>query len=131
MPDQRKPFVYVASPYTNGDPAINTHFQCRIFNEMMDDGIVWPYIPLLSHFQHTIFPRQYQDWTDWDNAAIDHFGFDACLRLNATHEDWYLEEQSSGADAEVKRFEAMDIPVFYTRSVLYAWATKQARRESA
>ncbi len=72
-----KHFVYIASPYTKGDPAMNTHFQCKIFNEMLGDGVVLPYIPLLSHFQHTLFPRHYQDWIDYDNSVILTGCFDA------------------------------------------------------
>lgn len=34
----RKPIVYIASPYTGGDVAINTHFQCRVFDQLLEDG---------------------------------------------------------------------------------------------
>jgi hypothetical protein len=52
----KKPIVYIASAYTKGDPAVNVHFQCKIFDELLGDGVVWPYAPLVSHFQHTVFP---------------------------------------------------------------------------
>lgn len=132
MSDNIKPFVYIASPYTNGDPAINARFQCRIFDEMMDDGIAWPCIPLLLHYQHMLFPRHDQNWIDYEVAVIKRFGFDACLRLDATYEDWYLQEKSPGADAEVKLFKSMKIPVFYTKTDLYGWVfnEERARRES-
>lgn len=76
-----KPTVYIASPYTGGDVAINTHYQCRIFDKLLDDGKVLPVAPLWSHFQHTAFPRKYQDWIDYDQAMLPLY--DACLRLNA------------------------------------------------
>ena len=115
-----KPIVYIASPYTRGDQAVNTHFQCKVFHELMNDGIVWPFVPLWSHFQHAIFPRRHQDWIDYDLALLPRF--DACLRLNAVlPEIGYLQKESSGADGEVAAFEAMRKPVFYSKEELYAW----------
>ena len=115
-----KPIVYIASPYTKKDPAINTHFQCKVFNELMDDGKVWPVAPLWTHFQHTLFPRPYQDWIAY-NKALLHL-YDACLRLNAKiHELDYLQSDSSGADGEVEYFKSVGKPIFYSISSLYEW----------
>jgi hypothetical protein len=116
-----RPFVYIASPYTQGDVAINTHFQCEIFNRLLDDGRVWPVAPLWAHFQHTIFPRPYQDWVAYDNAFL-HL-YDACLRVNPVYPDWnYQETRSSGAENEVKYFESAGKRVFTSIEELYAWA---------
>jgi hypothetical protein len=115
-----KPIVYIASPYTQGDVAINTHFQCEVFNRLMDDGRVWPVAPLWAHFQHTIFPRPYQDWVDYDNAFLKFY--DACLRVNPNYPDWnYKERRSRGADNEVKYFKAAGKHVFTSIEKLYAW----------
>lgn len=81
MSEVIKPVVYIASPYTKGDPAINAHFQCKMFDELLTEGKVWPFAPLWTHFQHTVFPRPYQDWTSYDNALLPRF--DACLRIAA------------------------------------------------
>jgi hypothetical protein len=116
----QKPVVYIASPYTKGDPAINTHFQCKIFNTLMDDGKVWPVVPLWTHFQHTIFPRPYEDWIEYDKALLPRY--DACLRLNAEIPELnYSESESSGADGEVAYFRSVDKPVFFTIEDLYKW----------
>jgi hypothetical protein len=117
-----KPIVYVASPYTKGDPAINTRFQCQIWDELMTDGIVWPVVPLWSHFQHAMFPRPYRDWIDYDLALLP--CYHACLRLDATCDvlpDYHISE-SSGADGEVAAFIKMGKPVFYDKQALYEWA---------
>ena len=121
-----KPLVYVASPYTKGDPSINTNFQCRVFDQLLTDGVVIPYIPLLTHFQHAVLPRHYQDWIDYDLDFIRAAGFDACLRLNATCDRLpdYRITDSSGADGEVKLFLSMNRPVFYGVEELYAWAKR-------
>ena len=118
-----RPIVYVASPYTQGDPAINTHFQCKIFDRLMSEGRVWPYMPLWSHFQHVVCPRPYQDWISYDNALLSRF--DACLRLNADLPDLnYFEDQSSGAEKEVQQFRDMSKPVFFSIEDLYGWLDK-------
>ena len=117
----KKPIVYIASPYTKGDSAVNTHFQCRVFDELMNAGKVWPVVPLWSHFQHIIFPRHYQDWIDYDLALIERY--DACLRMNAIHLPLgYEQKESSGADGEVAKFTELGKPVFYSINELYDWA---------
>jgi hypothetical protein len=103
---KRKPRVYLAS-------------QCKIFDRVLSDGIVTLYCPLWSHFQHTIFPRPYEDWIAYDNEILP--VFDACLRLNVQVGD-YVVSESSGADGEVAQFEAMGKPVFYSLEDLYTWA---------
>jgi hypothetical protein len=116
-----KPVVYVASPYTQGDPAINVRFQCLIFDQMLGDGIVLPVVPLWAHFQHTLFPRDYRDWLEYDLAMIPRY--DACLRLDAAHPTLgYKQSQSSGADSEVELFSQLGKPVFYLLSDCYKWA---------
>lgn len=90
----------------------------------MDGGLVWPVVPLWSHFQHTLFPRAYEDWIAYDLALLPRY--DACLRLNSEHPDLdYSESRSSGADREVAEFKRMGKPVFYSIEELYAWARKQ------
>src|SRR2546421_5982782 len=117
-PPTTRPVVYIASPYSKGDPAINTHFQCQVFDRLMNDGIVWPVAPLWSHFQHTMFPRKYQDWVAYDMAMIPRY--DACLRLNSEDSQLkYTEAQSSGADNEVAEFKRLGKPVFYSIEELY------------
>jgi hypothetical protein len=76
-----KPIVYVASSYTKGDVAVNVHFQCGIFDQLLTGGKVIPVVPLWSHFQHLLFPRPYQDWIDYDQALLKLY--DCCPRLSA------------------------------------------------
>lgn len=116
-----KPVIYIASPYSKGDPAMNTHFQCKMFDRMLTDGKVWPVAPLWSHFQHTVFPRPYRDWLTYDKALLPRY--DGCLRLTASLDNpKYSQSESSGADEEVAVFKAMGKPVFESLEGLYKWA---------
>jgi hypothetical protein len=116
----QKPTVYIASPYSKGDPAINAHFQCRIFDQLLTDGKVLPVAPLWSHFQHVLFPRPYQDWIDYDQSMLKLY--DCCLRLAATIlELGYVKFESTGADAEVAKFKELSKPVFFSIEDLYTW----------
>lgn len=116
----KKPIIYIASPYTSGDPAINVRFHCRIFDQLLTEGRVWPVAPLWTHFQHMLFPRPYKDWLEFDKALL-HL-YDGCLRLNAEQPELdYLEKESSGADGEVEAFKLMGKPVFYSIESLYKW----------
>ncbi len=116
-----KPLVYIASPYTKGDVGINTRFQCEMWNDMMNDGVVLPYAPLWSHFQHTLFPRPYEDWIGYDNEIMSRM--DALVRLNAKYGPTdYYEDESSGADNEVELARSLGLPVFFDLESLYIWA---------
>jgi hypothetical protein len=116
----KKPIIYIASPYTNGDPAINVRFQCRVFDQLLREGRVWPVAPLWTHFQHTLFPRHYEDWLEYDKALLPLY--DGCLRLNAEEPELnYIEKKSTGADGEVEAFKLMGKPVFYSVESLYEW----------
>jgi hypothetical protein len=129
MSQPSKPVVYIASAYTKGDVAINTRFQMEVFDRLMDEGKVWPFVPLWSHFQHLVFPRQYQDWIDYDLALLPRF--DACLRMKAVHPPLeYGQWVSSGADGEVAAFRRMGKPAFFSVEDLYEWVdTREATAE--
>lgn len=121
-----KPTVYIASPYTKGDVAVNVRFQCEIFDQLLSDGRVLPIAPLWSHFQHTLFPRNYQDWIKYDLEMLRLY--DVCLRLEARHEKIdYTNNLSSGADGEVEAFKQMNKPVFYSIDELYEWVDKNKK----
>ena len=124
-----KPWVYIASPYTRGDQALNVRYQHRIWHALLDMGCV-PIAPLWSHYQHLAFPRPYQDWIDYDNEIISRC--DACLRLDAKHDRLgYVQKGSSGADAEVLEFFAAGKPVFFRLSALEEWLAQEAGRRLA
>jgi hypothetical protein len=93
--------VYMASPYTKGDVAINVKAQLDCFDELANLGFA-PYAPLYSHFQHMAHPRPYEDWTKLDNEWV--LACNCLLRLPG---------ESTGADAEVALAKEHSIPVFY------------------
>lgn len=110
-----KPYVYVAGPYTKGDPAINTHCQCLIFDRLVRDNIVTPYIPLWSHYQHGVKPQPYQTWIRYDFEIIQSSLFDAILRCPAELPEMnYYQWDSSGADNEVQWFQDRNLPAIAT-----------------
>jgi hypothetical protein len=94
--------VYIASPYTKGDVAVNVKLQMDTFDELVDFGYV-PFCPLYYHFQHMAHPRPYEDWTilDLEWVAV----CDCLLRIGG---------ESEGADNEVKLAESKGIPVVYS-----------------
>ena len=122
MSNQRpsKPTVFIASPYTKGDPVMNANFQCRIFDRLLRDKLVLPVAPLWTHFQHVVFPRPYKDWIDYDQEMLKLY--DCCLRLNAELPELeYFQHESTGADAEVEAFQELGKPVFFSIEDLYEW----------
>ena len=117
-----KPWVYIASPYTKGDQALNVAFQMRTWDTLLSLGVV-PIAPLWTHFQHLAHPRRYQDWIDYDNELISRC--DVCLRVAAAvgvqGGGVYYQNDSLGADDEVAFFLRLGKPVFYSLSELDAW----------
>lgn len=120
-----RPWIYIASPYTKGDQAINTRFQMTIWDTLFALGFT-PIAPLWSHFQHLHTPRPYEDWVAYDNEIIRRC--DACLRLTATHgELGYMQHESSGADGEVRLFDRLGKPVFTSVYDLVRWKAEAER----
>lgn len=95
-------YVYVAGPYTNGDPVINTQKAIGMGEKLLALGYV-PFIPHLSHLWHLISPHDYQYWMDLDSYWL--FRCDALLRLPGS---------SQGADLEVLAAKERGIPVYYS-----------------
>lgn len=94
--------VYIASPYTKGDVAINVRKQINAFTILFNEGYI-PFAPLLSHFIHLVNPQAYDDWLEWDFAWLD-----TCDIV------WRLEGDSEGADKEVARAKEKGIKVVYS-----------------
>ena len=94
--------VYIASPYTIGDHAVNVKRQIDMVDELMNLGFV-PFAPLYSHFQHMVHPRPYTDWMKVDLIWVE--TCDCVLRLDG---------DSSGADDEVNHAHKVGNPVFYS-----------------
>lgn len=93
--------IYIASPYTIGDVAVNVRTQMIVADNLMNYGYC-PIIPLLSHFQHMHKPRDYEEW-----LRID---FEKLLRSDAVIR---LPGKSIGADREVVFAKENNIPVFF------------------
>lgn len=94
--------VYVASPYTKGDVAVNVRKSIDASEDLLNEGFI-PFSPLLTHFHHMIHPH---DWETWMMLDIEWLGAcDALLRLKG---------ESVGADMEVDFARENEIPVFYT-----------------
>lgn len=94
--------VYIASPYTKGDVAVNVKAQLDCADDLMSFGYA-PFAPLYSHFQHMAHPRPYEDWIKLDLEWVK--VCDCLLRLPG---------DSTGADGEVQFAEELGIPVFYS-----------------
>lgn len=100
--------IYVAGPYTKGDPCINTHAAIAAGNRLLDAGFA-PFVPHLSHFWHTVTPRPYADWLALDLPWVA--ASDAVLRLSG---------ESKGADLEVAHARENGVPVFEDMAALLA-----------
>lgn len=112
-------FVYVASPYTKGDVAVNVRNNLEAADQIARLGYV-PFAPLLTHFWHLLFPHPYEFWCNQDNAWVEKC--DVLLRLPG---------ESSGADKEVALARSLGIPVYIVIGEFHgedfdAWARKNA-----
>ncbi len=94
--------VYLAGPYTKGNPTLNTYKILDIANELVKEGFV-PFIPHLSHFWHTYTPYPYEHWLMYDNEWLK-----SCKCLLR------IKGESKGADKEVKLAKKLGMPVFYS-----------------
>lgn len=108
MKKQKK--VFIASPYTKPDPAVNINTCVKVFNRLLDDGRCVPVNMLWTHFYHCINPRGYENWLAYCMIFLQQC--DAML---------VLPGDSSGKDREIEIAKSLDIPVFYSVEELYTW----------
>lgn len=94
--------VYIASPYTIGDVAVNVRRQIDAYDKLLTFGFL-PFAPLYSHYQHMFHPRSYEEWMDIDFEWLE--VCDCVLRLDG---------ESSGADREVEHAKKIGVIVFYS-----------------
>jgi hypothetical protein len=92
--------VYVAGPYTTGDPVLNVRAAIEAAERLIDAGHT-PYVPHLTMLWHLVSPKPYEDWIahDLEWLAV----CDAVLRIPG---------DSGGADLETSEARGGDIPVF-------------------
>jgi len=101
--------VFISSPYTHGDAADNVRLQINFADKLMDEGF-YPYVPLLTHFQHLVHHREYNDWLDQCMVWVE--SCDCLLRIGG---------DSAGADKEIQHAKDVGIPIFYTIDNLLKW----------
>ncbi len=101
----RRPLIYVAGPYTSGDPVLNVRLAIEVAEdvEALGADVV---IPHLSMLWHLVSPATVQRWYERDNAVL--VRCDAVVRIDGV---------SVGADAEVALAVAEGIPVFSEEDV--------------
>lgn len=93
--------TYVAGPYTRPDPCVNTHAALLVANQLWEVGFM-PFVPHLTHFWHTVTPRPYEFWLEYDTEML------ACCDYLVR-----LPGESAGADREVAFARERGIPVFF------------------
>jgi nucleoside 2-deoxyribosyltransferase len=98
------PVIYIAGPYSEPDPAYNTHRIVRIADRLLEAGFV-PVLPHLSLAWQLISPKPYQTWLEYDRQILARC--DAVLRVPG---------YSQGAAAETRHAIDHGIPVIHPRS---------------
>lgn len=98
---RHRPVLYIAGPYTNPDPVLNTHRIVQYANRLMDLQVCYPVVPHTTLLWHAICPRPVEDWYELDIAVM--LRTEGVIRFPGA---------SSGADAEVEAARQHDLPVF-------------------
>jgi len=91
--------VYVAGPYSNGDPVLNTRNAIDAADLLFENGYI-PLVPHLSMIWHLASPKNYDAWMSMCFAYLSKC--DAVFRLKG---------ESNGTDAEIEHAIASGIPV--------------------
>ena len=99
--------IFIAGPYTKGDVAQNVRAAIDAADRLIEAGHV-PFVPHLSHFQHLVHPRPYEDWIRLDKEWLK--VCDAVVRLPG---------ESPGADRETALARELKISVFTLEQVIH------------
>ena len=94
--------VYLATPYTKGDVAVNVHNAIKLAEQVVELGHT-PYVPVWTHFWHLISPHPWEYWMKIDEVIM--LKCDCVLRG---------EGKSRGADLEVEKAQQRGIPVYFS-----------------
>ena len=120
-----KPYVYIASPYSKGDQALNVKSAMATFDVLLTEGECIPICPLWAHFQHLALPQPYETWASYSLSIAKLC--DICLRVPARYRRFNYT--SPGADSEVFYFEKHGKPVVYSLTeldkLLQAWSQEK------
>jgi hypothetical protein len=108
--------VYIASPYTKGDVAVNVRNSFLMAEKLREAGYL-PFCPLWTHFWHFLSPHEYTYWTTMDFEWLK--VCDILLRLPG---------ESSGADGEVAYMKKLGKPVFYNLEDLLILDSERGKR---
>jgi uncharacterized protein DUF4406 len=92
--------VYVAGPYSQGDPVLNVRAAIDVAEVLVALGHT-PYVPHLTILWHLVAPHDTDFWYGHDLEWLA--ACDAVVRLPGP---------SVGADTEVKEAERLGIPVY-------------------
>jgi Domain of unknown function (DUF4406) len=93
--------IYIASPYTQGEPLANVRRQIDAAEQLAAKGHV-PILPLLSHFWDDVY---HHPWEFWIEQCLSHLvTADAVMRLPGV---------SVGADIEVREARNIGLPVYF------------------
>ena len=87
----KRPTLYVAGPYTNPDPVINTHYAAKAATWLFENTLWVPVLPHVTLLWHAVTPRPVEFWYELDLHHM--LGCDAVTRLPGA---------SSGADRELE-----------------------------
>jgi hypothetical protein len=101
--------IFIASPYSIGNQEGNVLVSMRAANRILEEGLI-PFVPLLSHYWHIQFPKEYEEWCRYDLEWLK--SCDALLRLPGV---------SKGADNEVFTARELGIPVFVSMEELFEY----------
>lgn len=97
--------LYIAGPYTNPDPIINTHAAIKVATALYETGEYVPHVPHLTLLWHMVTPRPIEFWYDLDEHHLSRC--EAITRLPG---------ESSGADREVVAGEQMGLDYVWFES---------------
>lgn len=108
--------IYVAGPYTKGNPLENSKKAIEVGNRLLEAGYA-PFCPHLTHWWHELHPQPYQAWLDYDNEW-----------LPLCHAVLRLPGESNGADKEVELANHLHIPVYHNLVTLIQEVPKEQRQ---
>ena len=97
--------VYIAGPYTNGDPVLNIQRVIRAAELVRHYGHL-PFVPHLSHLWHLCSPHDYEYWMEMCLEWVAEC--DCLIRLPG---------ESEGADREYLRAKALGIPTYWRKDM--------------
>ena len=99
--DSNHPRVYIIAPYSLGDREYNVRRAIAAAETLLRMGFR-PFVPILSHYWHLVYPHSEEEWSDLDMYWLEQSDLVAVVPGKSIH-----------GEIEIAHAQILNLPILY------------------